>query len=340
MERNRLVASLLVLAVVSKLIAGEALASESLPERSPQTQSPAYEPTFPELPGTELPAIVYDDLGLRRLPPVGPLKPDHSVRAASAEMVLPAPQPTEVVPAPAAETPLDASADVEVEPPVDPIVWEGSVELGLNGSEGNSETLNLRAGARGKRNGPFTTFTVDVNYKRDSKRDNNGWAETANRLFFDWRNEWLLEDSPWSLFVHGTVEFDEFQAFDARVTLDSGVGYEFVKTDATSLVGRFGAGFSREVGGPDDRWVPEALFGLDYKHSFTKRQSLTASTEYFPDWTNFGDFRLNSKVHWKIDIDDESNLSLKVGIIDRYDSTPHGAEPNDLDYSVMLLWSF
>ncbi len=34
------------------------------------------------------------------------------------------------------------------------------------------------------------------------------------------------------------------------------------------------------------------------------------------------------------------NLSMKLSVLDRYDSTPDGAEANDLDYSAVLLWSY
>ena len=38
-------------------------------------------------------------------------------------------------------------------------------------------------------------------------------------------------------------------------------------------------------------------------------------------------------------VDDEaSNLHLKVLVIERYDSTPEGREPEDIDYSILLLW--
>ena len=42
--------------------------------------------------------------------------------------------------------------------------------------------------------------------------------------------------------------------------------------------------------------------------------------------------------HWKILLHEESDLHLKIGIVDRYDSTPNGAEANDLTYSLLLLW--
>ena len=37
-----------------------------------------------------------------------------------------------------------------------------------------------------------------------------------------------------------------------------------------SATGRFGSGVSREIGGPDDDLVPEAVFGLDFlRYSFS-----------------------------------------------------------------------
>ena len=39
-------------------------------------------------------------------------------------------------------------------------------------------------------------------------------------------------------------------------------------------------------------------------------------------------------------LDEANNLSLKLGVIDRYDSTPSGAKYNDIDYSLLLLWAF
>ncbi len=55
--------------------------------------------------------------------------------------------------------------------------------------------------------------------------------------------------------------------------------------------------------------------------------------------SNFA-YRLNSQVNWEVVIDEENHLSLKIGVVDRYDSTPEGKEPNDLDYKTVVVWSF
>jgi len=229
---------------------------------------------------------------------------------------------------------IDLAVEVESEPPPKP--WEGSFELGLDGSEGNTETFNFRCGLDMKRATRRNVFDMDLDYRKKTNR----FVETANRAFLDWRYERLFRDSPWTSFVHGTVDYDEFQAFDVRATIDIGLGYQLIKTKATSFAARFGSGCSHEIGGPDDTWVPEAVFGLDFEHRVSDRHKFTASAEYTPDMTGWEDFRLKSKASWEALIDKEMNLSLKLSVLERHDSTPHGVKPNDLDYSAVLLWKF
>ena len=41
---------------------------------------------------------------------------------------------------------------------------------------------------------------------------------------------------------------------------------------------------------------------------------------------------------WQIDLDRPKNVSVKLSLVDRYDSTPDGVEPNNFDYAVLLIW--
>jgi len=303
--------------------------------------------------------IVFDGPSLfsapevRRLPPIQyDIGPAESIFLLSGEQS----EPEEVVPEKAAAegvatepaepgsgegAPAENEAETEIikvaaEPEPAPDPWDGSVELGLDGSDGNSQRFNFRFGADAKRTTKESVLTLDLDYRRNT----NNSLETANRTFFDWRHEWLFEESPWTWFVHGAVDYDEFQAFDVRVSLDSGVGYQFLKTDRTSFLGRAGGGWSREVGGPDDVFVPEAVLGADFQRQLSKRQKFTANIDYTPDVTDPVDFRLNTKANWEVLLDEEMNLSLKMSVMDRYDSTPHEAKANDVDYGITLLWSF
>ncbi len=131
-----------------------------------------------------------------------------------------------------------------------------------------------------------------------------------------------------------------FKAFYFRLALHAGIGYSWIKTKTTTLKTRIGAGGSWEFGGPDNKFMPEALLGLDFDHAFTDRQKITSSVEVYPDLDEMGEFRLQAKVAYEFLINPDWNLTLKLGVLDRYDSTPEGARPNDLEYFGVLLWSF
>jgi len=301
---------------------------------SPWTTAAAHwGPGFPAQEGTFTPRQVERLPGVE--PPVAPVLDQAGPPPADAAAE---------VPAAGADAAGDVSADgasgeaevVEPEPEPPPEIWDGNFELGLDGSEGNSQRLNFRCGVEAKRKTDHDVLKLDLDYHKNTSHS----EETAHRAYLDWRYEWLFQESPWTWFGHGTADYDEFKAFDVRVSIDAGLGYQFLDTEKTSLLGRCGGGWSREVGSPDDEYVPEATFGSELEHAFSKRQKLKASIEYTPDVSDFRDFRVNTKAGWQFLLDEEMNLSLKFSVLDRYDSTPHDAKANDVDYSVTLLWSF
>ena len=212
--------------------------------------------------------------------------------------------------------------------------WDKTIELGLNGTSGNTEMMSLRAGGKLERESDWHKFLFEIVHNRAE----SGGVSTQDNALGKLRFERKLGESRWSLFAQGTGEYDEFKAFDVRLAGNLGVNYQFIKTESTTLAGDFGSGVSREIGGPDDSYVPEAVFGLDFKHSLSKRQKIYAKSEYYPDWGDFDSYRVVTDTGWELLLDDAWNLNLKVGIIDRYDSTPNGRRPNDVDYAVMLLW--
>lgn len=216
-----------------------------------------------------------------------------------------------------------------------PMPWDAGIELGINGSQGNNETFSMRAGGHLKRKTPNWKFDSSLAYNKNAA---NG-LETQNNGKQDMRLDRILDDSPWSLFLLENLIYDEFQAWDLQLSVNSGVGYQFINTELTDLTGRFGAGALREFGGPNDNWEPTALFGLDYAEQVTKIQKFTAKVDYYPEWADFTRYRIVSDLAWQIDLDCPENISLKLSLIDWYDSTPDGAEPNSFNYAVLLIWS-
>lgn len=245
--------------------------------------------------------------------------------------------------------PSEAAAGQPVEPVPEPPIeltleppwsrgWTGGVELGMNGSSGNTERFNFRAGAKAERlTERYDTKLLAVySYAQDDSVD------TENRFLAEGRNDWLFKGSPWRVFAKTTLEYDDFKDWDLRWTAHGGVGYEFIKTDKTLLLGRVGLGFAREFGGSDNAWKLEGLVGGDFEHQLTQRQKFTASADFYPELApDIGPYRIEAKAAWEMLVDPESKMTLKIGVMDRYDSHPgDGFERNDFEYFAMLGWSF
>ena len=89
-----------------------------------------------------------------------------------------------------------------------------------------------------------------------------------------------FQNSPWSCYIHDTVDYDEFQAYNVLDTADTGLGYRLLKNDNITLIGRIGGGYSHYYGGPDNgRYFPEAVFGFNLEEQISKRQKLLATVE-------------------------------------------------------------
>ena len=212
--------------------------------------------------------------------------------------------------------------------------WEKGIELGINGSEGNGQALSLLTAGRLRRETNRSIWGIDVVYAKNEAQG----ILTQHYAFMNSRFDYKLGDSRWLLWNVTRLEYDEFKAFDLRLAINGGVGYDFIRTDVRKLTGRFGAGGSREFGSGNDEWTPEAVFGADYIHKLSDRQRLAITSDYYPSWEDFKDYRLVTQASWELLLDEATNLSLKVGILDRYDSTPQGLQPNDFDYFITLLW--
>lgn len=215
--------------------------------------------------------------------------------------------------------------------------WEGSAELGMNGTEGNSETFNIRAGGKAKYTAPWVEHTYEVIHI-DNSADG---VKTALNGYFDGRIVFPFQGTRWSYYIHARSEYDDFRDYNSRLSADTGLGYDWWKTDMSKLQTRAGISTSREIGGSENRFQPEVTFGLDLSHKFDDRQKISLVIDYYPTVDDFmDDYRINTTASWEIVVSQAWGLSAKLSAIDRYDNTPQGRKPNDLNYAAMMMWSF
>ncbi len=275
-------------------------------------------------------------------------EPDSLPAPIAAPIDLPAPEPESTAIAPIGQA--IQSGEVVEQPPLQEETvawyqvpwrwisrgWENHAEFGLDGSSGNADTLALQTGLEMKRSTDRYTLALDFDYRLA----NASGTTTEDNGRFNLDYDQLFANSRWSAFGKFGSEWDKFKAFDLRLNMNGGIGYYWMRSDQATLVTRFGAGASKEIGSPDDNWIPEAVFGAEAERQINRYNKMKAKLDYFPAWEDFSDFRLVSDLAWEILLDDDENLSLKLALTDRYDSTPQGAKANNVYYSLLLLVKF
>lgn len=216
--------------------------------------------------------------------------------------------------------------------------WEKTIDIGLTGASGNSDNVNLRLQLTGERKTSKMETKATALY-RYSQQDSE---ETESRFRFDVRNDWLPpEGSKIRWWAQGSYEYDDFQDWDHRVAAAAGIGYEIIKNDKHTLIGRLGLGGSQTFGGADEDFRPEAVAGLDYAYQIKENQKFTAGTEMFLDVSDTDNYRLNSFAAYEVLVDPDSNMLFKTGVAHRYDSEPGGtADKSDFEYFATMGWKF
>ena len=214
--------------------------------------------------------------------------------------------------------------------------WQRSFELGLTGSEGNSENMTLRAGLALDYEDELKRWRIDARYLRGSQDGDTDEHEARTLLERDWR--WA--DSPWFLFANGVFDWDQFQDWDFRASLFAGPGYEFYDTEVFTLRGRVGGGVTREFGSGEGA-IPEALLGIETDWDPDERQKIAFHNRLFPDLSDFGEFRNVTGLDYTVDVGALGGIKLKSGLENEYDSkVADDIRRNDLKYYGSVLLGF
>jgi len=216
--------------------------------------------------------------------------------------------------------------------------WNKQIQLGFNGSSGNSDNQDILTGVRGNFADETKRWKFDSGYFRSSTDGD----ETKNQAFAALLRDFLFSGKKYFAFASTRYDYDQFQDWDHRLNLSAGMGYSFIDREKFDLRGRAGFGTTKTFGSPgNDKWVPEAVIGLETEWLPAERQKLTAYTTFYPSLSDGGEFRSLTGADWSLLISDGLGLSLNLGVQNDYESdAPAGIEKNDLLYRVALLYDF
>ncbi|MEM1211785.1 MAG: DUF481 domain-containing protein [Planctomycetota bacterium] len=214
--------------------------------------------------------------------------------------------------------------------------FEKNFEAGLNGSSGNSETLNLYANFNAKKETDAARWDILARYFRSS--DDGDTSDNEFTLAFT--RDWLLTDKAYFFFAQGKYEYDQFEAWEHRVSGYGGVGYTFYDEPDFELRGRAGAGPIYEFGDVDElTW--EAVLGIEGVWRISESQEFTFANTLLPSLSDGGEYRNLTSLAYSIAVDTANGVSLKFGIENEYDSDPAaGDDQNDLKYFGAVVLTF
>ena len=220
---------------------------------------------------------------------------------------------------------------------VDVSPWTGSVAAGLSGKSGNSQNLDINMSLNLARETETANTTLLASYFYSA----NDTATVTDRFIGQARRERKLRNPRWSIYYQFGYEYDRFKAFDYRISLHAGFSFEVYKFDDRFLKLRFGSGASKEVGGIPGDWIPELQFGADWERQLTDTVKLFANVDYFPNVSDFADYRINTNAGLEFVVDAPRNINFRMFTLNRFDNTPlAGNVKNDIDYGLALVVGF
>ncbi|MFO0827589.1 MAG: DUF481 domain-containing protein [Phycisphaerales bacterium] len=205
--------------------------------------------------------------------------------------------------------------------------WDFFLGFAVSGTWNVNDETSVRASGGAKYEEHGLRLTLDAAYYF---RVYNG-ANSDNNLLINGLEELTLGESSWLLFAQQQYQYDEFQAWENRVSLYFGPGYRLIKNDAMDLTLRAGFGATYEAGGVDD-WSAEALLAEEFNWRISKRQKLMVNSSIAPELANLASYRLQFAAEYSLAIDEsKKGLAVTFGVRDIFDSQPQpDSSSNDL----------
>lgn len=173
-------------------------------------------------------------------------------------------------------------------------IWNGTLDAGVSGARGNSDTTNMSMGLRGARVTGRDRFSIYVNSLLASNRASGATEATtsANTIRSGLRYDMNVSDHVFT-FAFTTLETDHVQHLNMRNVFGGGAGYRLAQSQSTTLDVFSGASLNREnysYGAPD-RSTGEMLVGQDLQYHLNDRTSIGGRMSLFPNLSTPGEYR-------------------------------------------------
>ncbi len=221
-----------------------------------------------------------------------------------------------------------------------PDPWRSQLELGFNGSSGNSSFGILRTGASLSRiQTAVYEFEISALVRYGKSEDRVIADDMRSTIKLDWK-----PDSDFSPFTYVTASRDRIRKLDLKANGGVGARWTFFRGDQAGSLASFSlAGildyedFRLEAGSTEEETQSKLRWSVRIKfdHAFASGASFQHSTFWQPQINGFRDYvvEMSNSVSTRL----TSKLSLAIQHEYLHDEVPPpGAEPNDQKFSVVL----
>lgn len=213
--------------------------------------------------------------------------------------------------------------------------WARRFSLSFNGETGNTEEFSFNTSFNAKHSTDYERWGFNLGYEYGTESHDSTKNKSTTFLIHDW----LDPNSPWFSFASGQYDQDKFKSWDYRLTGTAGLGYTFAKEDDYLFVGRVGISGRQEFGSEDDDFKPEMMLGFNTDWDISEAQSLEFNTATYLPFERPADSRNLSSLYWRIKLDTEKGMSVKLGLENEYETVVDpGNEHNDFTYNFGIEW--
>lgn len=209
--------------------------------------------------------------------------------------------------------------------------WDKNLTVGFSGSEGDTDEADVLAGITLGYTDERRHWELDARYElsyADNDIDDHNARATALRDQF-------FRDSRWFFFNYVQYDYDDFEAWEHRVTTGLGPGYKIIPDGSFRLSARGGPFFTYEFGDVNDA-RPEGAAGLFALWTIREGNTLRLS-DVFLQTLDHWEYRNITRLEWRIRVTAARGLSLKFGVDNEYDSASEDSKNNLKYYSAVAF---
>ena len=212
--------------------------------------------------------------------------------------------------------------------------WRRNIELGVNTSQGNSDTLRYNASLSASKDTDKTSYFLKASGRYGESKGETD-AENADA---EAKAQRQLTERMYAA-LEGNARHDQLADLAYRVRGSLSIGRHWVWTSRTVLNAEIGPGYVAEKKGGEEEGFLAGRAAQYLEFLVTESLQVWESVEFVQNIQDSGVYFVNSVVGLETIL--ISNLSLRFTVEDRYDSQPaEGKVSNDLLTTTSLNWSF